>query len=149
MYCPDCREEMIVLEVDKVEVDFCLKCQGIWLDEGELEILLDSVEERNQFSESFQVEEKSAEKKRKCPVCNKKMEKILINQSPANSIGVDSQQGLPMVGEKMILDSCPKKHGLWFDHGELFKTLDLGGLKGNHKVYQLIKDLFNHSYSGE
>ena len=55
MYCPDCREEMIVLEVDKVEVDYCLKCRGIWLDEGELEILLDSVEKAGQFIESFQL----------------------------------------------------------------------------------------------
>ena len=147
MYCPDCREEMIVLEVDKVEVDYCLKCRGIWLDEGELEILLDSVEKAGQFIESFQVAERLPEKKRKCPVCHKKMDKVLINRSESNGKNSVLDQAVSVDEEKMIIDSCRRKHGLWFDHGELFRTLDIGGLKGDHKVYQLIKDLFVDSAS--
>lgn len=148
MYCPDCREEMIVLEVDKVEVDFCLKCEGIWLDEGELEILLEGIDESRKFIESFQVDKKSTEKKRKCPVCHKKMDKISINKTTSAGTVTHSLEESPEVDEKMIIDSCRRKHGIWFDQGELFKTLDLGGLKGNPKVYQLIKDLLVDSNSG-
>ena len=41
MDCPVCKDSaMIVLEMDEVEVDYCTECEGIWLDAGELEILL-------------------------------------------------------------------------------------------------------------
>jgi len=30
---------MVVLELDRVEVDHCLVCGGLWLDAGELELL--------------------------------------------------------------------------------------------------------------
>ena len=40
MDCPVCREPMIGLEYEKVEVDYCPACAGVWLDEGELEVLL-------------------------------------------------------------------------------------------------------------
>ena len=39
MDCPVCSEPMIVLEYDRVEVDYCVSCQGLWLDAGELELL--------------------------------------------------------------------------------------------------------------
>ena len=40
MDCPVCKNAMIVLELDEVEVDYCTECEGIWLDAGELELLL-------------------------------------------------------------------------------------------------------------
>ena len=43
MDCPVCKNEpMIVLELNDVEIDYCLSCKGIWLDTGELELLLES-----------------------------------------------------------------------------------------------------------
>ena len=35
---------MITLELEDVEIDHCLDCGGIWLDAGELELLLDEPE---------------------------------------------------------------------------------------------------------
>ena len=41
MICPACREEMIVIEYNKIELDVCVQCKGVWFDGGELnEILL-------------------------------------------------------------------------------------------------------------
>ncbi len=40
MNCPVCKEPMIVLELDEVEIDHCISCGGIWLDAGELELLI-------------------------------------------------------------------------------------------------------------
>ena len=41
MDCPVCKESaMVTLELNDVEIDYCMQCEGIWLDAGELEILL-------------------------------------------------------------------------------------------------------------
>jgi Zn-finger nucleic acid-binding protein len=37
--CPKCRHDMEAIEVDGVEVDRCLSCQGLWFDAGELDWL--------------------------------------------------------------------------------------------------------------
>jgi Zn-finger nucleic acid-binding protein len=41
MNCPTCKSAMITLELAEVEVDHCVHCGGIWLDTGELEVLMD------------------------------------------------------------------------------------------------------------
>ncbi len=40
MDCPVCKNAMITLELQEVEIDYCIDCGGIWLDAGELELLL-------------------------------------------------------------------------------------------------------------
>jgi len=40
MDCPVCKNAMITLELAEVEVDYCTGCKGVWLDAGELEMLL-------------------------------------------------------------------------------------------------------------
>ena len=34
MQCPVCAVDMFVLEFERVEVDFCHRCGGVWLDSG-------------------------------------------------------------------------------------------------------------------
>ncbi len=36
MDCPACKKAMITLELADVEIDHCISCGGIWLDNGEL-----------------------------------------------------------------------------------------------------------------
>lgn len=48
MRCPVCLDTELVEHIrDGIEVDHCPRCQGIWLDRGELEKLLDLVEARS------------------------------------------------------------------------------------------------------
>ena len=46
MECMVCQEPMIVLELDDIEIDYCVICAGIWLDAGELELLLEDSKEK-------------------------------------------------------------------------------------------------------
>ena len=46
MNCPVCKNPMVVLELDQIEIDHCLHCGGIWLDAGELELLLETEEDK-------------------------------------------------------------------------------------------------------
>ena len=42
MYCPTCATTRLVqTQRQKVDVDYCPHCRGVWLDRGELEKLLD------------------------------------------------------------------------------------------------------------
>ena len=40
---------MLVLELQQIEIDYCQECEGIWLDAGELELLLDDITESNKL----------------------------------------------------------------------------------------------------
>ena len=114
------------MELDEVEVDHCLDCGGIWLDSGELEMLLDGSNEAKNLLDSFTEAKKCSEKKRKCPICMKKMEKILAGA----------------VESAILLDKCRKGHGLWFDSGELQDIVKSGSFDKENKVNQLLKDMF-------
>jgi hypothetical protein len=37
MRCPKCGMELILIDYKGIEVDKCSKCEGVWLDAGELE----------------------------------------------------------------------------------------------------------------
>ena len=40
MKCPVDKSDMMMVEHRKIEIDFCLECSGVWLDSGELELLV-------------------------------------------------------------------------------------------------------------
>lgn len=44
MKCPKCGSSMQEIELIKIRVDKCTQCQGVYFDNGELQILLESQE---------------------------------------------------------------------------------------------------------
>ena len=40
MKCPNCEETLIMTERQGVEIDYCPKCRGVWLDKGELDKII-------------------------------------------------------------------------------------------------------------
>jgi Zn-finger nucleic acid-binding protein len=106
MICPTCKSSMIVVEHKKIELDYCPECHGVWFDSGELELFLDSfnLENRDKFLARIlsAAEVKTAEKKRRCPICSQKMKKVHIGGKP-----------------NILIDVCLGSDGLWFDGGEV------------------------------
>lgn len=106
MICPVCNVDMIVVEHCSIELDYCVECLGIWFDEGELSLLMESLEPEvggGKWSSSFRPPQAPPEEKpRRCPLCRKKMKKVLIGREPG-----------------VLIDRCPEGEGLWFDGGEL------------------------------
>lgn len=43
MPCPRCRVDLVMSDRQGIEIDYCPKCRGVWLDRGEL----DKIIERN------------------------------------------------------------------------------------------------------
>ena len=78
MDCPVCKDAMVVLELQDVEIDHCFGCGGIWLDAGELELLIDDSAKAADILVSFQEDKNCTEAKRKCPICYKKMDKVVV-----------------------------------------------------------------------
>jgi Zn-finger nucleic acid-binding protein len=47
----------------------------------------------------------------------------------------------------VIIDRCPKAHGLWFDRGELTQVLTKGNFDKERKVIKHLSELFSHKES--
>ncbi len=46
MKCPVCKEVVLTMsERSGVEIDFCPQCRGVWLDRGELDKIIEKVNE--------------------------------------------------------------------------------------------------------
>ena len=46
LLCPTCRVDLVMSERQSIEIDYCPKCRGVWLDRGELDkIIAKSAEE--------------------------------------------------------------------------------------------------------
>ena len=41
MQCPVCNVELKISDRQGVEIDYCPKCRGVWLDRGELDKLIE------------------------------------------------------------------------------------------------------------
>ena len=41
LICPACRVDLVMSERSGVEIDYCPKCRGVWLDRGELDKILE------------------------------------------------------------------------------------------------------------
>jgi len=117
---------MITLELADVEIDHCVWCGGIWLDNGELELFLDGPEQAERLLRSFRPDDATTEQPRTCPICDKRMFKILVGQEDP----------------PVRIDRCRRNHGLWFDRGELENVLRRGQLDPENRILRLLADMF-------
>ena len=106
MICPVCKSDMIDVEYNRIELDYCTVCRGVWFDTEEMELLIESIglEESGLAVDSItgSPEAETSEKGRKCPICGQKMGKANISHEP-----------------RILIDACRQGDGLWFDGGEV------------------------------
>ena len=112
MLCPVCSTQMLTLEFEQIEIDYCGECGGAWLDSGEA-ALIGGRAAILQPGLLAALDAGSAgagppDRKRRCPVCRKPM----ARHSPPE---------LAPAGA----DRCRHRHGLWFDRGELRKLIGI------------------------
>ena len=41
MKCPTCEIDLVMTERQGIEIDYCSKCRGAWLDRGELDKIIE------------------------------------------------------------------------------------------------------------
>ena len=130
MNCPVCKYPLIVLELEQIEIDYCTSCGGIWLDAGELELLLETEQERKRLL-NLLIEDRSVkEKSYPCPICSRKMKKLFVGEE-----------------KKILIDKCKKNHGLWLDKGELKSVIELGSQNRDSKIINLLTEMFESKIS--
>jgi hypothetical protein len=115
---------MLVLELEQIEIDYCPSCRGIWLDSGELEMLLEGGPQ-SEKSHAFLSDLSVTEKQIRCPKCRKKMAKVRPQNNP-----------------DVVLDSCMAGHGIWFDKGELFELLKNEKSAFDNRILDVLRGIF-------
>jgi len=129
MLCPACGDaEMLVLEFERVEIDYCPRCQGVWLDSGELELI---GERAGALREEFlaALERKKGQPapqkgRRRCPVCRRRMAQVRTESDPP-----------------IVVDRCPNEHGLWFDRGELAAVVRAAGAEEGNLLARFFAEI--------
>ena len=116
MKCPNCISVLLTprMTKQKVEVEFCSKCGGIWLDEGEI----------SKFNK-VQVD------------VAKGIEEAMKISRPSKRLSAKTKK--PMREVKLFdgaltIDVCPMTKGIWFDAGEAEQLL-----KGASKYFSITK----------
>ena len=61
MKCPRCNTKLVISHKHIVEIDYCLNCQGIWLDKGELEKIMEREKAMISPKEYFNDDDDSAD----------------------------------------------------------------------------------------
>ena len=56
MLCPVCKVDLLLSEKQGIEIDYCPKCRGIWLDRGELDKI---VEKSANVEDNFRLKERN------------------------------------------------------------------------------------------
>ena len=133
MICPACKNPMMVMEYNKIELDYCNSCNGVWFDNVELDLLmksLDLAEDTLLLQKMMSCPEIQLEgKKRRCPICGKNMKLVNVGE-----------------GQDLVVDVCYNGHGLWFDGGELPQLLNQEakhcGPERSSSVYGFLSDAF-------
>jgi len=132
LICPACGKEMAILEMEEVEIDYCFQCGAIWLDSGELSAVAGSAtisEDLLQSADEFLLKERNF----KCPICRTKMEKIKDCRDESC----------------VVLDRCKKRHGLFFENGELRLLLEKYSAAKESRVVGLLRNIFVNREDGE
>ena len=136
MKCPVDKDDMMVVEHQRIELDYCLRCSGVWFDAEELELLVSSLSHENQAETQSDLltplSAKTNEGHRKCPVCSRKMDKVWLGNGP-----------------KILIDRCPGGDGLWFDGGELHQILHQLKDGGKHDIISFLSETFKAEHASD
>lgn len=110
--CPKCDIQLVALVFKGIEVDMCPECRGLWLDQGELEDLLERTGARA-YGPALKWQEVKAPggpKRHMCPRCDDALRQVTSDATPDGSL---------------VLDTCRRGHGVWFDRFELRHLLQV------------------------
>lgn len=133
MQCPIDTRTLVAKQIHNLEIDVCLKCRGVWFDEGEFRSAVRSIASF-ELPEKYQVslpKEKSPalhlhERNLSCPKDGAKLE--TLHYDPPSGI---------------YLDRCGKCGGIWLDGGEI--SLVKKQLAPNPAMDALVRAFAEHS----
>lgn len=106
MKCPDCNVELVQKKRDRVDMEVCPSCQGMWLTRQELSQLEDEVFDFGD-DEKGSLMLGSEPTTRKCPQCAKLMKRFQYRLYD------------------LEIDFCEDQHGYWLEADEDQRILEI------------------------
>ena len=133
MKCPVTNKPMIVVERDKIELDYSPAVKGIWFDTGELALFFSSLGVDADLSHISSLPvHKTDEKAYKSPRTGKYMDKINLGDED----------------DPIIIDRDRDGLGLWFDAGELTRVFEKYAKKDTkseeEKIIRFLGETFRY-----
>ncbi|UCD15288.1 MAG: zf-TFIIB domain-containing protein [Candidatus Omnitrophota bacterium] len=144
MECLLCSSDMAVKNYEGADIDVCKSCEGVWLDSGELEKIVNTKEEKFTVGQVKKAIESAVKEENSRHALMKDIKSfkrdINLDELDSDQIlrifkkrwGIDRKlncpkcfqalQELNYAGADVILDKCPDKHGFWLDRQELGKV---------------------------
>jgi len=121
MDCPKCTGKLEENKLGDETIDVCWVCEGIWFDRGELKkVISGDSKDFKSIGSKLDLEKHGVDgaelaafgidlnhKEGKCPRCADVM-------------------GQTVYKKGILIDSCPKDHGIWLDGGEIHKLRERG-----------------------
>ena len=119
--CPLCRVPLKLITVkDRLQIDFCLRCRGIWFDKDEFSRTQTQGKLPEQFRDSLDLNRDKVvcqscgtsnfRSRSTCEQCNAPLEFLC----PACRVQLEEMP----IGQ-VYIDRCHECHGVWLDGGEL------------------------------
>ena len=128
--CPKCDVALLLARLHDVEVDVCHRCRGLWLDAGELRSLMrcTGATPDDPLLRFLQQDGRAPTGRQYlCPRCDRQLNEIAVQHE----------------GKTLMLDRCPRDHGLWFDAGELEQLLAMfPTASGAGRTIDFLHELF-------
>jgi len=133
MECPNEGEQLEKVLFHDVEVDYCLKCLGIWFDKDELRQAKDDGDKQLNWVDIDLWRDKAkfniSRGDKHCPVCRAGLQEVKYDSS------------------KTKIDFCKMCNGIWLDRGEFKQIINYLKNKSdyeilNHYTKNLVSELW-------
>jgi Zn-finger nucleic acid-binding protein len=135
--CPDCKEPLVIFELDGIEIDRCLACSGTWLDTGEIELIVERAGlDPAELHRALDALTDDGRGKGRCPRCRSKLRRTIL-PGPVSGAAQARPGELPLE-----LDRCPRGHGLWLDAGEVETAVRLYTRGPAGAVMRFLSELY-------
>ncbi len=129
MKCPHCQWPLEKKVAPDITIDECPKCQGIYLDKGELNVLATGMAGDIEFCSVDDDEHKDKHAKRQCPACS----------------DTDMRKVNLLEFSQLIFDYCPECEGFFLDRGEVEQmNAELAKLAGASVGKELREEIDGH-----
>lgn len=106
MNCSNCNVALVPTKRDRIDMETCPQCHGMWLTRQEMEELEDEAFDLGDDKKGTRVFDSTADT-RKCPECGKPMNRFEYRFYD------------------LEMDFCGEGHGFWLEPGEDTRVLEL------------------------
>lgn len=136
MLCPSCQENLEKAIFYGVEIDYCLKCLGLWFEEDELRLAKDKKDEGLNWLDidlwKYKKQFKISRNRKLCPFCRLPLYEVNYGESPVRQAQGDAEY---VEASDIKIDLCNLCYGTWLDRGEFKKAIEYLKKRKDYEIF--------------